>query len=517
MIGNRKLYLSLIMLLAFLLVAGCSVAKKSQEASGSQTEQKANQVLTVDLGSEPATLDPGLQYNTDSYSVYRNIFDNLLRRDPETLKIEPWVAESWNQDSDTTWSFKIRKDIKFHNGDPLTAKDVAFSIGRILDKSFSSPQYANFSIISSAKATSDDTVIITTNSQAPTLLTQLVNLSIVPEKYVKEKGNDQFNLNPIGSGAYQLVEWKKGNQISLKAVSNYWGDKVDISDVVFRFVPNAASRIADLQSGKANVVFNISSDDVDTIKNNTKLQVLSAPTERVAYLAINTLGDTATKDKKVRQAIAYGINSKSMIDSLLNGNGSLVKEVLTPLSFGYDAGVKGYSYDPEKAKELLKEAGYSDGVSIDFATSPTYDQRIVQAVQGDLDKIGIKVNIISTDQATYLKKVQGTEKNWGSLRMGIWSCACLDADGTIYPLFHSESAWSGYKNKDFDKIVEAARATTNEQDRINDYKEALNILQEDVPGIGLWQTHALYGATKKVHWKPDAQESFYLRDMKWAK
>jgi peptide/nickel transport system substrate-binding protein len=498
-------------------ISGCSLAKKGAEESTAATATAADShKLVVDLATEPSTLDPGLQYNTDSYTVYRNIFDNLLTRDPKTLEIKPGVAESWKADSPTSWTFKIRENIVFHNGEKLTGDDVAFSIERILNKDFRSPQYANFSMITSVKATGNNVVILT-KEPSPTLLTQLVNLSIVPMKYVKEKGDEQFNQQPIGSGAYKFTEWTKGIHVVLAANDKYWGGQPNIAGVEFRFVPTPASRVADLQSGKADVILAVSPDDVDTIKANQGSQVLSALTERVAYLAFNVLGDSPTKSAKVNQAIAHGINYDAMISSLLHGYGQRVTQVLTPLSFGYDKSIKGYDYDPEKSKQLLKEAGYPNGITLVFDTSPAYDQRIVQSIQGDLEKVGIKITIASTDQATYLKKVQDPAHKWGSIRFGIWSCSCMDADGTIYPLFHTGTIWNSYSNPVFDQAVDAARATTNADERTTLYKKALQVLNEDVPGVGLYQTKVLYGASKKLQWEPDAQESFLLKDMKWIK
>lgn len=510
------------LLLLVVLLAGCSIANNSKQqpdsspAQDSQESKGLNRYLVVDLTNEPATLDPGLQYDSSSYSVYRNIFDNLLRRDPKTGDILPWIATKWEKVSETEWVFTIRDDVKFHNGEPLTANDVAFSIERILDPEFRSPQQANFNMIESVKA-EGNTVVIQTKTPSPTLLTQLVNLSIVPEKYVKEKGNEQFNLNPVGSGAYIFESWAKGTSIKLKANPEYWNGAPEIPGVEFRPVSNAASRIADLQSGKADIIFGVSPDAVDTIKADSKLQVLAAPTERIAMLAFNMIADSPTKSSKVNQAIAYAINYDAIIESLLHGYGNPVTQVLTPVAFGYDPNIPGYHYDPEKAKQLLAEAGYPDGgFTLEFATSPSFDQRVVQAIQGDLAKIGITVNINMTDHATYLKKVQDPERKWGNIRMGIWSCSCMDADGTIYPLFRTGTVWSSYSNPEFDAEVDAARSTTDEAVRLEHYSRALQILHEDVPGIGLYQAYVIYGAAKQLQWEPDAQENFFVRDMKWV-
>ncbi|ADY56842.1 extracellular solute-binding protein family 5 [Syntrophobotulus glycolicus DSM 8271] len=508
MIRQRFKSLSFVLLLVLMTtLSGCGT---SGQTGGTEQEHR----LVVDLANEPATLDPGLQYNTDSYTVYRNIFDNLLRRDSKTLEIQPWVAESWKQENENTWTFAIRSDIKFQNGAPLTAQDVAFSIRRILDKDFKSPQYANYSQITEVNA-SGNVVTITTDGPSPSLLAQLVNLSIVPEKYVKESGNENFNLHPIGSGAYKFSDWQKGVEINLETNPDYWQGKPSISGVRFRFVSNPASRIADLQSGQADIALALNADDIEVLKSNNDLQTLSVATERVAYLALNCLGDSPTKSVNVRQAIAYGINYESIISSLLKGYGKPVKEVLTPLSFGYDDTVEGYTYNPEKAKQLLKDAGL-EKITIEFPTSPAYDQRIIQAIQGDLSKVGIDVKIVNSDQATYLKKVQDPAHNWGGIRFGIWSSGTMDAHGTILPLFRTGTVWSSYSNKEFDAAVTAAGKTTDTAVRLENYKKAFAILQEEVPGIGLWQAYNISAASKHLQWQPDAQENFFVRDMKWT-
>lgn len=499
-------------IIVMLVLAGCSVGKNDSDATNETSEDRT---LVVDLTNEPANLDPGLNYNFDSYAVYRNIFDNLLSRDPETGEIKPWIAESWEQESETVWNFTIREGVKFTNGDPLTAEDVVFSIERILDPELKSPQAANFNIIASAEA-EGNIVKITTGQPGPTLLTTLVNLSIVPKNYVTEVGNEAFNNEPVGSGAYKFESWSKGTSIKLSANEEYWNGKPNIAAVEFRFVANTASRVADLQSGKAHIITGITADDVPTIEGDSKLQVLSTPTERIGFIAFNMIDDTHTKNPLVNKAIAYAINYESLIDNLLNGYGTPVTQVLTPLSFGYDNSLKGYSYDPEKAKELLAEAGYPDGVTLELATSQNFDQRVVQALQGDLAKVGITVNINLNDHPTFLQKVQDPERKWGSLRYGIWSCGCMDADGTIFPLFRTGTIWSAYTNPEFDALVDEARATTDSARRQALYSDALKILEEDVPGIGLYQVHALYGAVKELSWKPDAQENFFIRDMSWT-
>jgi peptide/nickel transport system substrate-binding protein len=493
-------------------LAACSTSgTPGSSASGGGSGSAAGPTLTVDLSSYPASLDPGLQYDTESYSVYRNIFDQLLHRDPATEQVVPWLATSWKQQNATTWTFTIRKGVKFSDGEPLTAADAAFSIERILDPKFASQQQANFSAIASATG-SGNTLTITTKFPSPTLLSYLTTLSVVPEAYVKKVGNAAFNLHPVGSGPYEFVSSTPGSAVTVKRNPQYWGPKPQIASVDFRAVTDIATRVADLQSGQAQLADSMTPDNVAQLKS-ASLQALSTPTERVSYLAFNTIHGGPTDNAKVRQAISEAINYSALDDDLEKGYASPVNSVLTPLNIGYPKSLPNYKYDPAQAKQMIKQAGAA-GQTVIMATSPTYSATIVQAIQADIQAVGLNVKIQSTDQATYLQKVQSPSHNWGSIRFGQWSCSCLDADGVAYPLFHTGTIWSSYSNPAFDQLVEKARETLAPATRDSLYAQAYGILAKDVPGIGLFQIDAIYGASTKLQWKPDAQQDFFVADMK---
>jgi peptide/nickel transport system substrate-binding protein len=219
-------------------------------------------------------------------------------------------------------------------------------------------------------------------------------------------------------------------------------------------------------------------------------------------------------DVRVRRAIAHAINRQLLIDALLGGYGRPVTILLTPANFGYVDGMKGYPFDPTRARQLLKEAG-AEGAEISFYTSPAYDQRLVQAIQQMLQEVGLKVAISQTDQPTFLKRRQGKPEEAGSISLGRWSCACQDADGVIFPLFHSQSLWAKYANPAFDDAVTRARQTLKDDERLKHYREAFAILEQDVPGIGLYQDFAIYAARRELSWKPTANEAFFVMEMKW--
>ena len=199
-------------------------------------------------------------------------------------------------------------------------------------------------------------------------------------------------------------------------------------------------------------------DSATQIKGSSDLQVLSAPTERVSYLAFNTIKGGPTNDPRVRQAISMAIDYSSLISELEQGYAKRVNSVLTPLAVGYPTALPDYTFDKAKAKALVAQAG-DTGKTIVMATSPTYDPQIVQSIQANIQDIGLKVSIQNTDQATYLKKVQSPAHDWGSIRFGQWSCSCLDADGVAYPLFRTGTIWSSYSNPQFDALVDKARQT----------------------------------------------------------
>ena len=468
--------------------------------------------LTVDLPNDVATMDPQLQWDTDSYSVYRNIFDNLVTRNTSG-KIVGQVASSWHYKSPTEIVFTIRNDIRFQDGSKLTPADVVYSVERITNPAFKSPQLSQFDEITSAAVTGPNEVTLTTKSPYPVLLAQLVKLSIVPKAYVEKVGNTQFNLHPIGSGPYKLADWQHGVRSVLTATPGYWGGKPPFEKVVFRVVPQDATRVADLRAGVADIVRQITPDDAKSLQSDHAVKVLAVPTERVGYLFVNAQWGP-TKDVRVRRAIAMAIDRKGLISALLGGYAKPVNVVLTPASFGYPTGIKPWPYDPKKAAALIKAAG-AEGATLPFLTSPAYPQNIIQAIQQMLDQVGLKVVIHQMDQASYLRDRQGTPQEAGSLAFGLWSCACQDADGTIWPLFHTGSIWSKYSNPAFDKAVDAARSTLDAKARMADYHTAFEILHRDVPGVGLYQADAIYGARDQLQWTPTPNEAFFIMDMKW--
>jgi peptide/nickel transport system substrate-binding protein len=477
------------------------------------TPAVAKDLLVVDLVNEPSSLDPHKQWNPDSYYVYRNIFDNMLTRDDEG-KIVPQVATEWNYVSDSEIVFKIRNDVKFHDGKPLTAKDVAFSVNRIIDPKFASPQLGQFNKIVSAEATGDNEVTLKTDGAYPVLLAQLVKLSIVPQHAVEELGDDKFNEAPVGSGPYKIKQWQRGVQVSLERNDEYWGDKGPFPAAEFRAVPDAATRIANLQSGTTDLAVSLDSDLAAQLEGSGTAKALSVLTERIGYVKLNP-NRPPLDDKRVRQAIAHAIDKEGIVQGLLGGFDKPLDQMATSSHFGYVDGITSYKYDPAEAKRLVEEAG-ATGKKLSFATSPTFDQRVVQAIAQMLNDTGLSVEIELTDMAAYLQRVQSEPANQPFVSFGRWSCACQDTDGVLFPLLHSSSSWSSISNPEIDGLLEDARNTLDEGKRLEAYKKISTFVAEDVPLVPLYQAAIIYGAANGLEWQPTANESMFLNRMNWA-
>ena len=494
------------LVLAVMLAASSLVAVPSLAA--------AKDLLVVDFIAEPSSLDPHVQWNTDSFNVYRNIFDNLLTRDDKG-EIAPQIATAWKYLSDTEVEFKIRSDVKFHDGKPLTAEDVAFSVKRMTDKSFASPQIGQFNQIVDAVAKDATTVVLTTKGPYPVLLAQLTKLSIVPKHVVEAVTKDAFNLNPVGSGPYKFEKWNRGVEVIVARNDEYWGDKGVFPKVAFRAVPDGSTRIANLQAGATDLASNLNNDLAAQIEGSGNGKVLPVRGERLAFFSLN-VNKAPLNDKRVRLAIAHAIDKQGIVEGILGGFDAPLDELTSPVSFGYVEGIKAPEFNPEKAKEILAEVGDAAKTEFSLFTTPTYDQRVVQAIQQMLTDVGLNVKIQSTDMGNWMKQMQSGPETIPATAFGRWSCGCQDADGTLYPLLHSSSSWSNIKDERIDKALDEARVTIDPAKRLALYKTVHEIIAAENYIIPLYQASVIYGAAKGIEFSPLPNENLFLNRIRWS-
>lgn len=470
-------------------------------------------LFVVDQIAPPASLDPHVQWDPDSTFVYRNMFDNIVARD-QSGKIVPQVASTWAYQSDTQLVLTVREGITFQDGSKLTPEDVVFSVRRVTDPAFKSPQLSQYDSIIAAEVTDAGEVRLTTKRAYPVLLAQLTKLSVVPKAAVEKLGNDGFNAAPIGSGPYRLTSFTRGVRAELTAIPDYWGGAPPFPRVEFRPVPDESTRIADVRTGRADITRITLTDDADQLKSDKSVNVLWAPVERVAMVALNSIYGP-TKEVRVREAIAHAIDRNLIVEALLKGYAKTVDEPLTPANFGFAADIPGYAYDPDRSRALLKEAGIAPGTKVTFPTGPTFDQRVVQAIHQMLGDVGLDAQISMVDTSTYLKLRQGRPDEAGDVSFFRWSCGCQDADGTLFPLFHSSSQWAKYNNPKVDAELEAARNTLDEKARLTHYHNVLQMLHDDVAAVPLYQDVMMFVARKEVKFQPTADESFFLMRISW--
>ena len=471
-------------------------------------------LFVIDQIAPPASLDPHVQWDPDSTFVYRQMFDTIVARD-QSGKIVPQVAASWAYQSDTQLVLKIRDDITFQDGSKLTPDDVVFSVLRVINPAFKSPQLSQYDSIVAAEVSGPNEVRLTTKRAYPVLLSQLTKMSVVPKAIVQKLGDDGFNQAPVGSGPYRLTSFTRGVRAELAAMPNYWRGAPPFPKVEFRPVPDESTRIADVRTGRADITRIALTDDADALKSDPAVKVLWAPVERVALVALNAIYGP-TKDVRVREAIAHAIDRNLIVEALLKGYAKTVDEPMTPADFGWADDIKGYSYDPVKSRALLKEAGIAPGTKITFPTGPTFDQRVVQALAQMLSDVGLDPQISMVDTGTYLRLRQGRPDEAGDVSFFRWSCGCQDADGTLFPLFHSSSQWAKYNNPKVDAELEAARNTLDEKSRLAHYHTVLQMLHDDVASVPLYQDVMMFVARKDVKFQPRADEAFFVMDIGWA-
>lgn len=373
---NKKLRNGLALCLAVLMLAtvlaGCGGSPASSSAPASTSAGSAaatgndSTTLTLAMNADLLTTDPQALNNGTTTSVLYNVYSNLVKQD-DNGELVMDLAESYELLEDqVTWEFKIREDALFHDGTPVTAEDVAYSLTRVMTDE-SSSDYMNFSPLKEAVAVDEYTVHVVSKEPYPIMLNLLAKggAAVLPKAYIEENGEDAFLAAPVGSGPYKLTEYVKDDHVTLVPFEDYYGEKnEDWEEVIFRVIPESSTRVGELIAGNVDAVNMVIPTEWERVNGNEGTSVVNGPSTRVYQLALKTdKGPTA--DLRVRQAIDYAIDDKTIVDTILQGAG-------TPMLTRIPSGVNGcnedlvgkYNYDPEKAKELLAEAGYPDGFSM---------------------------------------------------------------------------------------------------------------------------------------------------------
>jgi len=491
----------LILAMALTVLTGCGGSSTdSQEGTPAVSEgaKEAKDTIIFAQGADITSLDPQIGKQLRACYVTTQIFDTLVKFD-ENMQLVPSIAKSWDILSDTSFRFNLRDDVKFHNGDLLTAEDVKYSIERTMKSSYVA-NYVDF--ISSVEIVDEHTVIVNTKEAYAATLTTFTTppTSIIPKK-VAEADEKGFALNPIGSGPYKFVEWKQGEYCKLEAFDDYFLGKPETKYVIMKVVPENAQRTILLETGEIDVAYEVLPNDLAKIQDNPELTPLKELSFKTINLDFNNASDGPLSNKLVRKAIEYAIDKKSIVDAVLSGIGEPASTTVAPKLFGYNDKLAANKFDIEKAKAFLAEAGYADGFEMNLWTDDSQTNvEICQVIQSQLSELGIKVNIEIMEYGTLLTKIKDvSDKNYDAA-VKFFNTITGDGGFTLYNSFYSTSASNdiGYSNPEADKLLIAGRTTLDSDKRIEAYNKVYEILQEDVPSVSIYYEEMIVGINKKV-------------------
>lgn len=465
--------------------------------------------VVIAIGGDPSTLDPQYADDGNERAVNDNIYEMLLFRDPKTMEIGPGLAESWKQVDPTTWEFKLRQGVKFHNGEPFNAEAVVFSVKRIIDPAFKSEQLSFVATLKDAKAVDDYTVQIITDGPDPILPARLSWMKIVPPKYTAENAKD-FPNNPVGTGPYKFVEWKKGDHITLVANEEYWGGAPKIKDVIIRPIPEEATRLAALKAGEVDLVRGLIPEYVQDVPKSAYIPGLEFP-----WIRINA-NKGKLADVRVRQALNYAVDKDALAQSLYLGYAVPADgQILTKGHFGYNPNVKAYPYDPDKAKALLKEAG-AEGLTVELVGESgrwLKDKELIEAVAGQLTEVGINVQVKIVEWSAWLDLLFAGAEKAPDLQFSSHDNVLLDADRTLSALFHSKGSQAAYSNPEVDKLVDEGRTETDVTKREEMYHKVVQIVHDEAACIFLLNLDDVYGLSKRLEWTPRLDGRILVKEM----
>ncbi len=474
--------------------------------------------LVVALVSHAPTLDPHMHFERVGILVNINMFDSLLHKNTK-LDYEPSLAISWRPLSDTQWEFKLRRGVKFHNGETLTAEDVKYSFERVLDPKKKSPQIGNIRAIKEVRIVDAETIHIVTDKPYPLLLERLVFFPIVPKKHVEAVGDQAFGTtSPVGTGPWKFVEWKKDQLIRLESFDQHWRGRPAFKHLVIRAIPEIATQVAELKTGGVDLIRNVSADLVPELKAHPQTYVSSAPILRVHYVEFDMRHPPFDK-KLVRQAANLAVDKQAIIQRMMGGLGRQVATVVQPPAFGHDAEVKPYGYDPKKAKELLTQAGYPNGVDVTLHSAFIEFRPVFEAICQMLTEVGIRTTPKMWDPGPAWNKFFQAEGKATNGYYGSWgNYSVFDADAVLQPLYHTApTGWIGMhytRVEGLDTLIDEARSTVDQAKRKRVYAQIQRLIKEETPAIFLWTQFDTLGLSRKVDYTARGDEWLWLFDAK---
>ena len=487
---------------------------EKEESTPSEVVTNEGGTVIMGIKNPIETLDPANHRDRVTESVIRNIFDGLVRRD-ENGDVQPLIAESWENPTPTEWVFKIREGVKFHDGSDLTADDVVFTFNRIITEGAmngeSSPRQGLLGTLEAIDKEDDFTVKFTFESPWPIFLKMLPHQQIIPQKYVEEVGEEEFRKTPIGAGPFKFVEAKFDERIVLERFDDYYGDVAKIQNLVFDVIPETSSRVAALQAGEVQRIHALTPSLADELENSSDIEVKSVNGTRVAMIEMNTQSEPFN-NVNVRKAMNHAVDMDKIVDSLFGEYGVRLAGSMLPGSFSENTDLKPYAYDPEKAKELLTEAGFDMNQAIVIDTTDEHKE-VAEAIAAELRKIDLDAKTRIWDLGVLKELMLNGERQ---MYVMDWGNSTMDPYDILNPKLKTDDRgnYSLYSNEKVDALLESGEVELDESVREEMYKEAQQIIYDEAPwifGYALKEIEA--GVANLQNWQPFPDGMLYMPDV----
>lgn len=481
--------------------------------------------VTIAQSSDPQTLDPHKVGGDISANIFRNVCETLLTYD-ENWEIAPLLAESYEQVSDTEWIFHLKEGVTFSNGEPFDAEAAIWNFKRAASDKHPRQAFEFRDYVKTYEAVDELTLKFTLSKPDIFFTAHIAEVPMLEPKHSEEIGEEAIGNDIIGTGPYVFKNWEADKEILLEKNPTYWGTEPDADRVVFKTIPEAATRIAEMVNGNVDIIMNVQNESVETLEKSDGIKVFPKKLNRTEYIGFNTYDWCETpelKDPKVRQALNYAVDVDTIIETVMGGYGERVSNLWRTDYDGFDEALsKYYSYDPEKAKKLLAEAGYADGFDLTLMTdvdNHAKAQEVTEAVGSYLEAIGIDVEVQVLDDTTAYaiivngqsaKKCPGMfDWNWGT-KPGLY-------ESTLTGVLSSEGMSSYNKIEGYDQLIEKLLAETTAEGRAPYIKEIQEMMVENPACLYLFRLYDIYAVSERVQWEPEDHYAMLASDMKIVK
>jgi peptide/nickel transport system substrate-binding protein len=457
--------------------------------------------LRIARGADMVTLSPFNNFAVQDKYVLKHILASLVRID-ERGQVQPLLAESWELLAPDTWQFRIRRGVKFHNGEPLTADALKTTLEYMLAPETRASQVASYRIIKEVQVLDDYTVNLVTHEPNPGLPRRIADLHLLAPGYLRERGPEAAAERPIGAGPYRFVEWIKGERLVMEANPDYFAGEPAIKRIVIRPITEDGARVAALLAGEVDLIYNVPFEMARQIESSRRASVKAVYTTTFYVLGLNMLNDEfPTAKKQVRQAISYAIDREALARSILGGLAAPLATTFHGSQFARNPDLKPLAYDPARARQLLAEAGYPDGFRIQMVASQgrwPKDREMGQAIASQLGTVGIQVDLEVLEYTNFTQQVHSKRLPmalWG------WSDTEWDPNAMLINLFTCQdmgSVWSMNCVPELDRLVRAQFTEMDPQVRQGQLRQIQDLLYDDPVYVPVVQQGQIRGVSPRI-------------------